>query len=77
MIDELSRVVLTRDLPQHALRGGDLGTVVYVHQGGVGYTVEFVTLSGDTIAVITVPADAVRMAHADEIAHVRALAASD
>ena len=76
MIDELSRVVLTRDLPEHALRAGDLGTVVLAHQNGVGYTVEFVTLGGDTLAVITVPAETVRLAQSDEIAHVRTLATS-
>jgi hypothetical protein len=76
MIDELARVVLTRDLPEHGLRAGDLGTVVLAHQDGAGYTVEFVTLGGDTVAVVTVPAEAVRLVRPDEIAHARALAVS-
>jgi hypothetical protein len=75
MIEELARVVLARDLPEHGLRAGDLGTVVLVH-GNAGYTVEFLTLAGDTVAVVTVPADAVRTARLDEIGHARALAAS-
>ena len=50
--------------------------VVLADQGGAGYTVEFVTLCGDAIAVMTMAADAVRIAHRDEIAHVRTLAAS-
>ncbi|HKB46868.1 MAG TPA: DUF4926 domain-containing protein [Ktedonobacterales bacterium] len=76
MIDELSTVVLTTDLPQYGLRAGDLGTVVLVHQGGDGYTVEFTTLSGDTIAVATLPADHVRPTRPNDMAHVRELAAT-
>jgi len=74
MIDELSTVVLTTDLPQHDLRAGDLGTVMMVHQGGRGYTVEFMTLSGETIAVATLSADQVRPTRANDIAHARELA---
>jgi hypothetical protein len=76
MIDELATVVLTCDLPEHGLRAGDIGTVVLVHQHGAGYTVEFMTLGGDTVAVVTVPSEAVQLVHPNEIAHVRALAAS-
>lgn len=74
MIGELSTVVLTANLPQYDLRAGDLGTVVMVHQGGKGYTVEFMTLSGETIAVATLSADQVRPRGANDIAHVRELA---
>ena len=51
MIDELDLVVLKRDLPKERLAAGDVGTVVLVHQQGAGYEVEFITLSGDTVAV--------------------------
>lgn len=44
MIKELDSVVLTENLPEHGLESGDIGTVVMVHRGGVGYEVEFVTL---------------------------------
>jgi Domain of unknown function (DUF4926) len=74
MIEELSTVVLTTDLPKQGLRAGDLGTVVMVHQGGKGYTVEFTTLSGETIAVATLTADQVRPTRSNDIAHVRELA---
>lgn len=67
MIDELNTVVLTTDLPQHGLRAGDLGTVVMVHQEGRGYTVEFTTLGGDTIAVTTLSADQVRPTRSNDI----------
>lgn len=74
MVEELMSVVLTTDLPAHGLCAGDIGTVVLIHQQGQGYTVEFMTLGGETVAVVTVPADTVRPVRPDEIAHVRALA---
>jgi hypothetical protein len=74
VIDELSTVVLTTDLPQYGLRDGDLGTVVMVHQEGKGYTVEFTTLAGDTIAVATLSANQVRPTRSTDVAHVRDLA---
>jgi hypothetical protein len=39
MIAELDRVALTTDLPEHSLITGDIGTVVLVHQAGLGYEV--------------------------------------
>ena len=71
MIEELDTVVLTRDVPEQKLRQGDLGTVVLVHRDRTAYEVEFVSLGGDTLAVITLPADLVRAATAHEIAHAR------
>jgi hypothetical protein len=71
MIEELASVVLTADLLQHGLLAGDLGTVVLVHEDGAGYTVEFATVSGDTVAVVTLSADQVRPVRASDIAHVR------
>ena len=49
---ELQRVVLTTDLPEHGLAEGDVGTVVDVYAGGEGYEVEFVTLTGETVGVL-------------------------
>ena len=60
MIKELDSVVLTTDLPEHGLSAGDLGTVVLVHEGGKGCTVEFMTLAGKTIAVVTLLANQIR-----------------
>jgi hypothetical protein len=73
MIDELDLVVLKRDLPDTRLAAGDVGTVVVVHQQGAGYEVEFTTLSGDTIAVVTLDASDVRPVEAREIVHARAV----
>lgn len=74
MIQELDTVVLTRDIPQQKLRKGDLGAVVLVHKDGAAYEVEFVTLGGATLAVVTLPADAVRAVTGHEIAHAREVA---
>lgn len=74
MIEELDRAVLTIDLPEHGLRAGDLGTVVMIHEGGAGYTVEFVSLGGDTVAVVTLTASDLRPVQPNEIASARELA---
>lgn len=52
MIGELDCVVLGCDLPEHGLKSGDVGTVVLVH-AEVGYEVEFMTLCGETVAVVS------------------------
>ena len=74
MINELDSVVLMTDLPKHGLTVGDIGTVVLVHEGGEGCTVEFMTLDGKTIAVVTLLANQVRPIARDEIAHARSVA---
>jgi uncharacterized protein DUF4926 len=76
MIEELASVVLTADMPERGLEAGDIGTIVMVHQEGKGYTIEFMTLGGDTVAVVTLPAGQVRPIRTNEIAHVRALVAA-
>jgi len=74
MIEELSDVVLTTDVDAQGLRVGDIGTVVLVHANGAAFEVEFITLGGDTLAVLTLSADQVRAVDAREIAHVRKVA---
>ena len=76
MIQELEDVILTCDLPEHRLRRGDIGTVVLVHQAGKGYEVEFTTLDGETLAIVTLMANQVRPSKPREIAHVRDLTAN-
>jgi hypothetical protein len=73
-IKELDSVVLTTDLPKHGLSAGDIGTAVLVHEGGKGCTVEFMTLAGKTIAVITLLANQIRPIGKNEIAHARHVA---
>lgn len=70
MIREFDTVALTRPVPEHGLEVDDW-TVVMVHRAGAGFEVEFVTLAGETVAVVTLPAEAVRELRADEIAHAR------
>ena len=54
MIKEHDCVVLTSDIPDEGLQAGDVGTVVHIHRDGAAYEVEFVTLTGQTVAVATV-----------------------
>ena len=74
MIKELDSVVLTVDLSEHRLCSGDIGTVVLVH-GDRGYKVEFTTLDGTTLAVVSLDVSRVRPIGKGEIAHVRRVAA--
>jgi len=74
MIKELDPVVLTKDLPEEGLEAGDVGCVVMVHGSGEGFEVEFVTISGETVSVVTLASDAVRTVRPKEIAHVRMVA---
>ncbi len=70
MIRELDRVILTTDLRDHRLKRGDVGTVVLRHRSG-GYEVEFTTLDGETVAVVSVTARQIRRVARGEITHAR------
>ncbi len=71
---EHDAIVLTEDLPERGLAKGDVGTIVMVHEGAAGYEVEFVTLGGETVAVVTLAASKVRPVARREIAHARSVA---
>lgn len=73
MIREHDRVVLTTPVPTEGLEAGDVGAVVHVYRDGQAYEVEFVTLDGHTVAVVTLEADQVRSVHKREITHAREL----
>jgi hypothetical protein len=73
MIEELDRVVLIVDVQEHGLKAGDIGVVVLVHGEHEGYELEFITLDGETIAVISAFPSQVRPIESGEIAHVRRL----
>jgi hypothetical protein len=66
----LECVVLTRDLPEHALRAGDLGAVVEVCPPD-GVDVEFVTADGNTLALVRLHASDVRKVGPRDIVAVR------
>lgn len=76
MLIEHSLVALRVDHPEDRLRTGDTGTVVSVHPKSRAYTVEFMTLGGDTLALLTLPEAQVRAVAPDEIAQARPLAAA-
>ncbi|MBD2606654.1 DUF4926 domain-containing protein [Scytonema hofmannii FACHB-248] len=73
MIAELDRVILTTNIPEYGLEKGDMGTVVLVHQSGKGYEVEFITLDGETVAIVSLFAAQVRPISSREIAHARVI----
>ena len=60
MIKELDCVVLTTKVPEEGLEAGDVGSVVHIHKGGEGYEVEFTTLNGETVAIVTLLTGQVR-----------------
>jgi hypothetical protein len=74
------RAVLMKDLPAEGLRAGDVGVVVehYEARGDrpEGYELEFFSARGETIAVVSVPATAVRVAESHELLTVRTFRAS-
>jgi hypothetical protein len=56
-------VILLRDIPEEGLCAGDVGTVVERHDvpgRETGYSVEFFDMLGNTVAVVTLPASALR-----------------
>lgn len=68
-------VVLTNPLPEHGLETGDVGTIVHIYEDSKAYEVEFVTGSGETVAVVTLPPEAIRPVDTTEILHVRKIPA--
>ena len=66
----LECVVLERDVSEHGLRRGDLGTVVETYDPD-GVEVEFVTASGDTVAVLTMTERDVRSVGPDDMLAIR------
>ena len=77
--DMYGDVILTRDVDDRGLRAGDVGTVVERHVvPGVpeeGYSVEFFDMTGNTVAVVTLPASALRLPTAADRPAVRGLSA--
>jgi hypothetical protein len=71
------RVALTRDLPEHNLRKGDVAVVVEhlpaTSGGEDGYALEVFNAVGETIDVVMVPASAVKPLTEDEILQARSL----
>ena len=80
MLFELySDVIVTLDIDEDRLHAGDVGTVVERHDirgmAEVGYSVEFFDMTGNTVAVVTVPASALRVPTPQDRPAARALTA--
>ncbi|ABC44530.1 DUF4926 domain-containing protein [Salinibacter ruber] len=73
MIEEHDRVVLTTKEPDAGLEPGDVGTVVHVYSEGEAFEVEFVTLTGDTVAMLAIDRDEVRPVQSRELTHARSV----
>jgi len=73
-MQENDTVVLNDDVPEYGLQAGDIGTVVFVYEGGAGYEAEFVTPDGQTVAVVTLKPAQIRPIGPGEIPHARAVA---
>ncbi|MEM9480201.1 MAG: DUF4926 domain-containing protein [Verrucomicrobiota bacterium] len=73
MIKEHDRVILMDAVDEHGLKPGDIGAVVYVHGEGEAFEVEFVTLDGESAAILELEAHQVRAANTREIPHARPL----
>jgi Domain of unknown function (DUF4926) len=80
MINEHDVVVVTKDVPEHALQAEDTAGVVAIHArrgqaAPLGYLVEIFAVDGSTIDVVDVPADAVRPALPSDSSAARPVAA--
>jgi Domain of unknown function (DUF4926) len=77
--DMYGDVILTRDVLESGLRAGDVGTVVERHllpgASEEGYSLEFFDMTGNTVAVVTLPASALRLPTTADRPAVRALSA--
>ena len=74
MIKEHDRIVLLEELADEGLQAGDVGTVVHIHRQGEAFEVEFMTLGGSTVTVVTLLSSQVRSVSKRDITHVRELA---
>ncbi len=73
-------VILTVDLPEQGLCAGDVGTLVERHAvpgKEVGYSVEFFDMTGQTVAVVTLPDSQLRVPSAGDRPTTRTFAAAE
>jgi hypothetical protein len=66
----IETVVLTKDIDQHGLKKGDLGTGVEIY-GEHDYEAEFVTVGGWTVALIAPKEENVRPEEPKDMVSVR------
>ena len=75
-MQELDIVVLAHDFQEYGLQQGDIGTIVHAYHHNQIFEVEFVTGEGQTLAVLTLKAEDIRLMREQEILHVRTLLAA-
>ncbi|MDX2076677.1 MAG: DUF4926 domain-containing protein [bacterium] len=71
MIDEHKQAILTVDLPEYDLKAGDIGVIVHIYPDGHAYEIEFFTVDGHTVDVVTVEANQVRAVSPHDVLHAR------
>ena len=71
MICELDTVIPLKERPLEGLVKGDVGSVVFIHGGGKAFEIEFTTLAGDPLGVLTLAEDEIRPVSARDVPHVR------
>lgn len=70
-MSEFDLVVLQEDLVDAHLKAGDVGTILTVYNGGKAFEVEFVTLTGEAVAIETLLSHQIREVRPSEIMAVR------
>ncbi|MBD2754823.1 DUF4926 domain-containing protein [Spirosoma validum] len=70
-MSEFDLVVLQEDVTNGRLKAGDVGTILTVYNEGKAFEVEFVTLTGEVIAVETLLPRQIRPVRASEVMTVR------
>lgn len=76
MYSELDLIVLAKDIKEHSLKEGDIGTVVHKYDDKGAVEAEFLTAEGKTVAVLTLKDSEIRPIAKDEILHVRGFSAA-
>jgi hypothetical protein len=75
MLKEHERAVLTIELPDYGLKIGDVGTIVHIYSDEMAYEIEFFTLDGHRLDVVTVEISQVRPIKRNDVLHVREMVA--
>jgi hypothetical protein len=76
MFEEHDRIILTGDVAEEGLKEGDVGTIVHVYGDANAFEVEFLTLDGDTAAIVTVSGELLRPVNNTDITHARSMQVS-
>ncbi|GAB3500327.1 DUF4926 domain-containing protein [Spirosoma knui] len=73
-MNEFDLVVLQEEITGGRLKAGDVGTILTVYNEGQAFEVEFVTLTGEPVAIETLLPHQIRSVRASELMAVRDMA---